>query len=175
MKPTWTFCFCDCVMKFIISQKQRFETGSLIVSTLSKMKRTWESREMLLQNWKKEQVKNMNTCVCWCPIRGGYHQKRIFTTPSPWRLRVQDTWMFPPVDSHWQFPSVALVFGHTHIRPPSITANFGFFMRTAKFLVVLIVLNTNIAMIITPELKRWTKIAILRHMSLPVISGEGHI
>ena len=61
------------------------------------------------------------------------------------------------------------------ISPPSKTTNFGFFMRTAKFLVVLIVLNTNIAIRITPELKLWINIAILRHMSLPVIFGKGHI
>ena len=41
-------------------------------------------------------------------------------------------------------------------------------MRTAKFLVVLIVLKTNMAIRITPELKRWINIAILRHMSFPV-------
>ena len=51
---------------------------------------------------------------------------------------------------------------------PSISTNFEFFLSSAKFLVVLIVLNSNMAIEITSEMKQWINIAVLRHASFPV-------
>ena len=61
------------------------------------------------------------------------------------------------------------------ISSPSISTNFGFFFSYAEFLVVLIVLNSNMAIKITSEMKQWINIATLRHASFPVIFGEGYI